>query len=467
MIRSIKKFFKIDKSLFTLDDGLSKLNLFALALPLFFEMMGSYFIRLVTTIMSANFMDGFFVSPISIVNAIISPFAVVANIISIGLGIVLSINLGKKRYDDCKLIIGTALIIDTVICVVCYSSFSLFADPLITFMGYGGAEYIEQFPYAVEFMQITWLSNIISQLPILYLIALQCYGYTKIGFFTNIISNIVNAGLTAIFFYVIGPSKENVLVGLMIIQLISASIKFGITIAYLYKKRISIAFRFSPKWFKEIIKVGIPASVASFAYSISSTLTTKICVALGPVEYEARVYINQLVYFVYAFGFQIGRSNAIMTGRLCGMGELDKADQMQRQNTKIVVLINAMVSLCFALFARVMLKYGFSASQDIILAALPVFFFDIIVEVGRGMNHVGQNGLNATGDVNFTTVTSIISGFICCVGLAYVFAIWLNLGLIGIWVSYAIDELFRGTIYYVRWCRGRWKKSFTPCSSES
>jgi Na+-driven multidrug efflux pump len=149
------------------------------------------------------------------------------------------------------------------------------------------------------------------------------------------------------------------------------------------------------------------------------------------------------------------------------MGDVEKADKMQRQNTKIVAFINAVLSLIFALFAGVILKYGYSATQSIILVSLPVFFFDIIVEVGRGMNHVGQNGLNATGDVNFTTITSIISGFICCVGLSYVFAIWLNLGLIGMWIAYACDELFRGTIYYVRWCRGRWKAKFAPCNSES
>jgi Na+-driven multidrug efflux pump len=417
--------------------------------------------------MSANFMDGFFVSPIGVVNSVIGPFVVVANIITIGLGIVLSIQLGKNNYENCKSIIGTALITDTIVRVVCFVAFALFAEPLIAFMGYGGAEYAEQFPYAVEFMQITCVANILSYLPMLYLVTLQCYGYTKVGLYTNITSNIVNVGLTAIFFYVIGPSKENVLVGLMIIQLISALIKCGITVAYLIKKRIPISFKFSGKWFKEMFKVGIPASVASFAYTVSSALTTKICVALGPVEYEACIYINQLVYFVYAFGYQIGGANAIMAGRLCGMGELDKADKMQRQNTKIVAFINAVLSLIFALFAGVILKYGYSATQSIILVSLPVFFFDIIVEVGRGMNHVGQNGLNATGDVNFTTITSIISGFICCVGLSYVFAIWLNLGLIGMWIAYACDELFRGTIYYVRWCRGRWKAKFAPCNSES
>ena len=46
------------------------------------------------------------------------------------------------------------------------------------------------------------------------------------------------------------------------------------------------------------------------------------------------------------------------------------------------------------------------------------------------------------------------------VGLAYVFAIWCKLGLVGMWIAYAFDELIRGTIYAIRWAKGRWKKSF-------
>ncbi len=76
------------------------------------------------------------------------------------------------------------------------------------------------------------------------------------------------------------------------------------------------------------------------------------------------------------------------------------------------------------------------------------------------INNIAQNGLNATGDVNFTTVISIVVGFICSVGFAYVFAIWFNFGLAGIWLAFAVDELTRATIYVIRWCRGRWRKSF-------
>ncbi len=221
-----------------------------------------------------------------------------------------------------------------------------------------------------------------------------------------------------------------------------------------------MSFTFHWQWVVKIVKVGLPASIAVLAYTVSSMLTTKICVSLGEDAYHARVFINQLVIFVYVFGLQLGLANKIMVGRLCGMGQLEKADVMLRQSAKIVATINGTVALAFASFGGLILRYGYSASEAVIAIAVPIFFIDIIVEIGRGLNHVGQNGLNATGDVNFTTVVSIVSGFVCSVGLAYVFAIWFNLGLAGMWLAFIVDEFVRATLYLVRWCRGKWKKSF-------
>jgi Na+-driven multidrug efflux pump len=103
----------------------------------------------------------------------------------------------------------------------------------------------------------------------------------------------------------------------------------------------------------------------------------------------------------------------------------------------------------------------FGADNSVLSFVTGVMAIDVLVELGRGMNHVGQNGLNATGDVRFTTVISILSCWICSVGFAYLFGIVFNFGLYGIWLAFAIDELFRGTLYYLRWKKQGWRKAFS------
>jgi Na+-driven multidrug efflux pump len=142
------------------------------------------------------------------------------------------------------------------------------------------------------------------------------------------------------------------------------------------------------------------------------------------------------------------------------MGKLDLADKMHKENLKIVLLCNGVLAVLFAVLGRPILQLFFNADAAV-MAYAGILFIDIFVELGRGMNHIGQYGLNATGDVHFTTFISIISCWACSVGLAYVFGIVCNLGLFGFWIAFAIDELFRGSLYFFRWLKKDWQKRFT------
>jgi Na+-driven multidrug efflux pump len=53
----------------------------------------------------------------------------------------------------------------------------------------------------------------------------------------------------------------------------------------------------------------------------------------------------------------------------------------------------------------------------------------------------------------------MISCWACSVGLSFVFVLC-GLDLYGIWLAFAIDELFRGTLYYVRWRKKSWQKNY-------
>ena len=456
----IKNFFRIDKSLFTVEDQKGKLALFALTIPIFLENISGHFIGMLQTMMSANFMDGFFVDPSAIASAVSSPLISIASLVTVGMGIILSINLGRRRYEDCKTIIGTAFMVDMLICILLYSSCIIFPEELISLMGYNTPEYAEQFPYAVAFLRNRGWANMITHIPILFLGVLRCYGYTKVGFYATTITAALNVVLTYIFLYVIVPPMEYVVIGMVIIQAICGVVKLALTITYLVLKKIPVSFRFKFKWCKAILKVGVPATIAHTIYVVTSTLITRICVSLGKDSLQTRIYVQELVYYVYIFGYSIANANQIMIGRVCGMGDLDKADRMMKQNYKLVASFNVVFSLIFASFGWLILKYGYSASDAVVAIAVPVFLVDVFVELGRGINHVGQNGLNATGDVTYTSVVSIVAGFVCSVGLAYVLGIFFNLGLLGIWIAYAADEIVRATIYLVRWCRGGWRKSF-------
>ena len=81
---------------------------------------------------------------------------------------------------------------------------------------------------------------------------------------------------------------------------------------------------------------------------------------------------------------------------------------------------------------------------------------DIIVEMARGVSHVYESSLRAANDVALTMVVTLVSSWVCSVGLGYFLAIPCHMGLMGFWVALAVDEFVRAAYTYLRWKSNRW-----------
>lgn len=451
----LKKLF--DKDLFTVADSEYKLNLFWLALPIFLENISVNLIGLLQTAMSSYYADGFFILVTSVPNQLLS---VVYNILALagaGLAIILSIHIGQHKTEDGGKLVGTALWTVIVLTVVLGAVSLVFADQFLVMMGLGVEEYTAQRPYAVLYFRLRVVALMVTFWSGIFTASLRCYGFPKISLFASLASNGLNVLLTFLAMFVVKVPPEQIVWYMGGITLVSSGINALVVCVYFKCKKLPFSFRFEKKYFKEIVCLGFPATVASIAYSVSQTVTGGLCVGLGEDVYKTKQYVSQIVYFAYVLGYSVGQANSIMLGRVFGMDDKERADKMHRQNLRIVIALNLIMSLAFTALCNPLMSLIFNANENILAYAQIIFYIDIAVEFGRGMNHVGQFGLNAVGDVRFTTIISIVSCWACSVGLSFLFVSVLNMGLPGMWTAFAVDEIFRGTWYYIRWRRGKWK----------
>ncbi|MBQ9729246.1 MAG: hypothetical protein IJV80_00340 [Clostridia bacterium] len=452
----MKKF--IDKKLFTLGEGENRLSLFALTFPLFFESISGHLIGMVQTIMATRYHGGMFVIPISVASSVVSLFGMVLAIITAGLSILLSIEIGRKHQENCKKIVGVSLWMSVILAVILSIVQCVLAKPLLVFMGMDKPDYAPYLSYAITYLRIRVFAMIIQIVGNVLITSLRCYGHTAQGFVCSLCLNIVSAAGTAIIVYVLKVPQEHGAMALGLVPMIAALVYVLIAFAFFIHKKIGACLHWSGEWLKKIFSIGAPASVSSISYNISQTVAAMICLSLTPSAYLAKNYLSQVVYFVYIFGYAIGQANAIIIGRLCGMNELEQADKMHRQNLRIVLLCNALLSLITIALGKKLLVWFYAADEEVAAYATVIFIIDLFVEIGRGMNHLGQFGLNAAGDVRFTTIVSILSCWGCSIGLSALFVIVFGWDLYGMWIAFAIDELFRGILYLVRWKKQSWRK---------
>ena len=67
-----------------------------------------------------------------------------------------------------------------------------------------------------------------------------------------------------------------------------------------------------------------------------------------------------------------------------------------------------------------------------------------------------SNGLRAAGDVKFTMIVSIASTLLGRFIFSIIFAIYLNMGVIGIAFAMCLDWTIRAVIFYFRYKSNKW-----------
>jgi putative MATE family efflux protein len=207
--------------------------------------------------------------------------------------------------------------------------------------------------------------------------------------------------------------------------------------------------------FKLVLSIGIPGGINSMAYSLGQIVTTSIISSMSLTLVSAKVYVGNVVQYIYIIGQAFASASAIMVGYRLGAGNYDDARKVQRIVTTIALLSNGILSLVIIALRYPMLRL-FTEDVTIINMAANIFFLDFFVEIGRALNHCFNGALQAAGDVKFQLVVNQGSAWVLSVGGTYLLGVVFGLGLYGVWIAFACDELIRGSILVLRWRSGGW-----------
>jgi Na+-driven multidrug efflux pump len=116
-----------------------------------------------------------------------------------------------------------------------------------------------------------------------------------------------------------------------------------------------------------------------------------------------------------------------------------------------VVIISTTVYLNAQWILRI-----FTTNPEIIQTGKNVLLVFIFLEMGRLSNIMVIQALRATGDVRYPVYAALISMFGIKVPLAYYLVFIQDIGLVGIFIAIAADELARGIFVFIRWTRKPW-----------
>ena len=145
-------------------------------------------------------------------------------------------------------------------------------------------------------------------------------------------------------------------------------------------------------------------------------------------------------------------------GQCMGSRDTEQAEYYFRKLLKITLLISVVWNvLVFALTPLVMQFYDVSEETKKLTVML-VLIHNIFNCIAFPFADPLGKGMRAAGDVRFTMVISLATTIGIRLIFSLLFAIVMDMGVIGIAWAMCLDWCSRAVIFYIRFRKGKWKQ---------
>ncbi len=436
---------------------MKKLRLFNLAWPIFIETALFMLLGFVDVFVLSKY-DDLAASAVNTANQAVSIVTIVFTVISGASAVLISQYLGAKKKESASRIAAISIVFNLVSGIIISALLVLFSEEILSFIGAEDT----LLSFASEYLTIVggflFLQAVLSSMSVI----IRNHGLTQISMYVTVGMNIINTVLDIVLVLGLFGAPKMGVMGVAVATTFSRIIGTIVLGIVLFTKieNVKIFKLLKPFPFedvKNIFKIGVPSALESFLYNLSQlVITSMVLYYLTDSELIARTYVQNITMFFYIFAVAIGQASQIITGHLVGAGEMDNAYKSGMRAYKYSMVITV-VACTIGVLLRKPIVDIFTDDATVITLGAGILFIDWFLELGRTTNIVVIACLRGAGDVYFPTICAIFSMWLVSVLGAYIFAVVLGMGIYGLWIALALDEILRGVLMVWRFKGGKWR----------
>lgn len=285
-------------------------------------------------------------------------------------------------------------------------------------------------------------------------------GKTSTTMYIAIFSNVINVVGNIIGVFALHAGVAGVAVPSLIARTFSAVV---VTIlcfrkgnGVYYKKRWIC--HYNAGLLKRILGIAVPNGVEQGIFQFVKVALSSVVALFGTSQIAANGIAQSIWSLAALVCVTMGPVFITVIGQCMGSRDTEQAEYYFRKLLKITLLISVVWNvLVFALTPLVMQFYDVSEETKkltIILVLIHNIFnciaFPFADPLGKGMR--------AAGDVRFTMVISLATTIGVRLIFSLLFAIVMDMGVIGIAWAMCLDWCSRAVIFYIRFRKGKWKQ---------
>lgn len=379
--------------------------------------------------------------------------------LNIGVTAVIARRKGEQRREDANTVLRMALVIALVLGAVMSVVALLFGK---WFMTLAGAKE-DTIADSTIYFQIVNAVLMFRALTLAITSAQRGIGNTKISMRINLTANAVNVIFNFLLINGHFGFPELGVAGAAIATSIGNMVGFGLAVASLLHKDGYLRLTRHQSWkpdraaLSAIGKVSGNAVLEQMVLRFGFFTFARVVAELGTTIFATHQICMQALNLSFTFADGLGVGATTLVGQYLGAKRPDISTVYGRVAQRIAMAGSLLIMALFASLGKFWVMLFSDDPAVIALGALIMIIAGLAVPF-QTSTVVSAGSLRGAGDTKYVAYIMLISVGILRPLMGYVFAIVLDWGLPGAWLSLLIDLALRLTLTYRRFSSGKWSK---------
>ena len=273
-----------------------------------------------------------------------------------------------------------------------------------------------------------------------------------------LICDVLNVIGNAICIYYLGWDVKGVAIPTVISRFLAAILIMHFAVDENYKLHIKKTFKHKFDFYilRKVLNVGIPYGVENGLFQLGRVLVLSIVSTFGTMAIAANSVGYAIGIFSVLPGFAINLGLTAIISNCVGANDYEQARYYNKKCLIIVIISHIVINLIiFAGLPLILGIYNLSA-QTAAMATEMIIWHGLFAIIIWPFSFTIPATFRGAGDSKSVMYISLIVMFACRIGLSYVIAEWMGIGVFGTWIAMFIDWYVRAGIYIYRYFSNKW-----------
>ncbi len=399
----------------------------------------------------AGQLDDISIAAIGATTLIVNLFLAFYTALSIGTAALVSRYVGAKNTQKANLAAGQSILISLGLGLLIGIIAFLFREQILTISGAENSVLIAAKPY----YNIVAIPSVFACLTLVLSACLRASKDTITPMIVSGASNLLNIVLDALFLE-LGMGLN----GLALATTMARALSAGFLFWKLAHKRDGVritydCFRPNKDILMTIARISIPAGIERLFMRGGQLVYNGMIFAISTNAYVAHQVAGTIEYYSYipAFGFSAAASTLV--GISLGEKDEKKAREITWKTWFCANTVMIPIGLLFFFFSPA-LAAQFTETKEVQAMVIEVLKLIACFQPVIAFSNVFAGSLQGAGDTKYPMYATFFGTWVVHIGLGYLLGIHFKMGLLGIWIGYALNNVVRSVLLYLRFRKNQW-----------